>query len=69
MTTGEYFQTVRPDVRVRNALLRGNIKTMAEMCEMSDDELMRIRNFGAYCLAVVAEERQKYLATQKLTEL
>ncbi len=62
ITIDEYFKTVRLDIRVHNALLRGGVKTMAKMCKMSDDELMRIRNFGPKCLEVVVEERQKYLA-------
>ena len=65
ITIEEYFTTVRYDIRVHNALLRGGINTMAELCEMSDEQLMRVRNFGAYCLAVVVEERQKYLAARK----
>ncbi len=66
VTIDEYFRTVRPDVRVRNALMRAGYTTMAQLCEMSDERLMRIRNFGAYCLAVVVEERQKYLTAKKL---
>ena len=66
VTIDEYFRTVRPDVRVRNALARGNVETMAQLCAMSDERLMRIRNFGLKCLDVVIEERQKYLAARKL---
>ncbi len=37
--------------RTLNALLRGHISLVGEVLVMSDDELIRIRNFGDHCLA------------------
>ncbi len=67
ITIDEYFRTVRPDARVRNALRRAGVTTMARLCGMTTLELMRIRNFGVKCLKVVLEEREKYLNLEEET--
>ncbi len=62
MTTNEYFTAIRPSVRVRNCLFRAGIHTMGEVCSMSEEEILRVRNLGQKSLAIVLEERQKFLA-------
>lgn len=42
-------------VRTYNALKRGGINTVEELVNLSDDELMKIRNFGSRCLMEVHE--------------
>ncbi len=37
--------------RTLNALLRAHITSIGQVLEMSDEELIRIRNFGDRCLA------------------
>jgi DNA-directed RNA polymerase alpha subunit len=66
ITTDEYFTKICPNTRIRNALMRSNINTMAQVCAMSEERLMRIRNFGMKCLDIVLEERQKYIAESRL---
>jgi DNA-directed RNA polymerase alpha subunit len=62
MTVMEYFTIVCPNQRICNALYRGGVITMEEVCGMPEEELLRVRNFGVTSLAIVLEERQKYLA-------
>ena len=42
--------------RVRNALLRGGIDTIEKLLTCNDDDLMRLRNFGLFCLRDVNEK-------------
>ena len=46
-------------VRTYNALKRGGINTVEELKNMSDVDLMNIRNFGSRCLAEVHEKLGK----------
>ncbi len=62
ITTYAYFTTVCPNTRIRNALAGGGIKTMAQLCAMTEEQLMRVRNFGLISLAIALEEWQKFLA-------
>ncbi len=62
MTVAEYFTYICPNRRIHNALVRGRVTTMEQVCAMSEQELLRIRNFGGKALAIVLTERQKYLA-------
>ncbi len=64
MTTNEYFTAIRPSVRVRNCLNRASIHTMGEVCSMSEEEILRVRNLGRKSLAIVLEERQKFLDSE-----
>ena len=43
-------------VRTYNTLKRGGIDTVEELAKLSDDELMKIRNFGSRCLMEVHEK-------------
>lgn len=43
-------------VRTYNTLKRGGIDTVEELAKLSDDELMKIRNFGSRCLTEVHEK-------------
>ncbi len=62
MTVAEYFTKVCPNRRIHNALVRGRITTMEQVCAMSEEQLIRVRNLGRKSLAIVLAERQKYLA-------
>ena len=62
LTVAEYFTKICPNRRIHNALVRGNITGMEQVCAMSEEQLMRVRNFGGKSLAIVLAERQKYLA-------
>ncbi len=62
MTTDEYFTSVCPNVRIRNCLVRAGIHTMEEVCLMTEEKILRVRNLGLISLAIVLEERQKFLA-------
>ncbi len=61
-TTNEYFTSACPNTRIRNALAGGGIKTMAQLCAMTEEQLMRVRNFGLKSLDIVLVERKKFLA-------
>ena len=43
-------------VRTYNCLKRARIDTVEQLSQMTDDDLMRIRNFGQRCLAEVREK-------------
>lgn len=43
-------------VRTYNCLKRGKIDTVEQLSQMSDDDLLRLRNFGQRCLAEVREK-------------
>ncbi len=49
ITIDEYFRTVRPDARVRNALRRAGVTTMARLCEMTDAERASYSNLVLMC--------------------
>lgn len=54
--------------RVGNALSRAGVQTMAQLCDMPESELKRIRNIGAKGLAIVLAERQRFQASTKETK-
>lgn len=43
-------------VRTYNCLKRANIDTVEQLSQMTDDDLMRVRNFGQRCLTEVREK-------------
>ncbi len=43
-------------VRTYNCLKHARIDTVEQLSQMSDDDLLRIRNFGLRCLAEVREK-------------
>jgi DNA-directed RNA polymerase subunit alpha len=60
-----YFSEHQPKapritVRCINALVRGGINTMDELCERSDEQLMRVRNLGAKCFEHSVLLREQY---------
>lgn len=65
MTIDEYFTAIRPNVRIRNCLIRAGIHTMAEVCSMSEDQILSVRNLGRKSLAIVLEEQQKILTGER----
>ena len=48
-------------VTIGNALHRGNVDTMEQLCTMSEAEIGQIRNIGTSLLAIVLEERRVFL--------
>ena len=42
--------------RVLNCLKRRNIKYVEQVLELTQDDLMRLRNFGAYCMKDLTEK-------------
>ncbi|MCL2696446.1 MAG: hypothetical protein FWE74_00020 [Oscillospiraceae bacterium] len=47
-------------VRAINALVRGGITTMDELCSVSVEKLNRVRNLGEKCLEMALFMRNKY---------
>ncbi len=68
MTVAEYFTKVCPHRRIHNALVRGRITTMEQVCAMSEEQLTRVRNLGRKSLAIVLAERQKYLVSKNASQ-
>ncbi len=47
--------------RAKNALLRGDIKTMEALAQLTPNELARVRNLGAKSLEVALIMREQYI--------
>ncbi len=47
--------------RASNALLRDGIVSMERLCELSEGDLLRIRNFGQKCLKLTLGTRDKFI--------
>jgi len=52
-------------IRAINALMRGGIETMDELCSASIEELIRVRNLGEKCFEMALFMRDKY-ETEKI---
>ena len=48
--------------RTMNALVRGGINTMGELCTIPDEKLRRVRNLGIKCYELSHAMRDMYLA-------
>jgi DNA-directed RNA polymerase alpha subunit len=57
-----FFNKYPSEITVRcvNAIIRSGIDTMDELCEKDEEQLRRIRNLGAKCLAHTLIMREKY---------
>jgi len=53
---------IKLTVRTINALMRGGIETMDELCSISEENLARVRNLGTKCLEMALFMRDKYKA-------
>jgi DNA-directed RNA polymerase alpha subunit len=51
-------------VRIGNQLSRGGIRTMRQLCETPVERIGQIRNIGEMSLAIILEEREKYIKTR-----
>ncbi len=47
--------------RATNALLRDGIASMERLCELSQADLLRIRNFGYKCLKLTLNVRNEFI--------
>ncbi len=47
--------------RSTNALLRDGIVSMERLCELSESDLLRIRNFGQKCLKLTLSTRDEFM--------
>ncbi len=47
--------------RATNALLRDGIASMERLCELSENDLLRIRNFGHKCLELTLRVRDVFM--------
>ncbi len=56
------IEDLKLSVRVYNCLKRAGIDTVEQLCRMTDEELMKLRNFGVGCLN---EVRRKIGAHRK----
>lgn len=73
MDTRKFFRSVQPPkkaehalyVRIGNALYRAGIKTMDDLCGLSEGEISSIRNMGEKGLKAAMRERERYLATRE----
>jgi DNA-directed RNA polymerase alpha subunit len=68
----EYFKEFAPSteynkltVRTINALVRGGIETMDDLCAASVERLTRVRNLGDKCLEMALFMRDKYESEKK----
>ncbi len=50
--------------RAANALLRNGIASMESLCELSESDLLRIRNFGRQCLILTLNVRKQFIKNQ-----
>ncbi|MDR2558559.1 MAG: hypothetical protein LBC86_03310 [Oscillospiraceae bacterium] len=53
-------------VRTINALVRGGIVTMDELCAASAEKLTRVRNLGEKCLQMALFMRDKHESEKKI---
>lgn len=58
----EAIEELNLSIRVFNALNRAEIKTVGELNEMSDSDLLKIRNLGYRQLQEIREKVRKYIA-------
>ena len=42
--------------RLKNALYRGGYEYIEQVLKLSDNDLLRLRNFGTYCLKELTEK-------------
>jgi|GEM_PF-1967792 len=47
--------------QIGNQLVRGGILTMCQLCEASVKQIREVRNIGEKSLAIILEEREKYI--------
>ncbi len=66
MTVDEYFTTVCPNTRIRNALVREGVKTMAQLCAMTEAQLMLVRNIGQKSFDIIMDERRRFLGEENI---
>ena len=55
-------------VRIANALRRAGVADMSRLCQMSENEIKRVRDIGAVSLSVVFEEIDKYKGSASFEE-